>query len=219
MNKMLMMTGAIMVAFAMAGCVSSSPADRRAAYQEEFNRFKALPVAEQVASPNKEISACAKLSCDLFNEFHPMMKAYVAKVDSSREYVGFMNDIRYYVEEEGLANDAACKKVSDDVKVADMARADGDKLWPKICQGIAAARELDPKKQLIQIANLTVRNKNIVERVKKLPDSFKDESFQAKLQRSKECSAISEQLADVGECLLFLGDQYSRVVELEGFAK
>lgn len=219
MNKMLVLTGCAIVAFAMVGCVTSSSADRRAAYQEEYNRFKALPAAKQVESPNEEIAACAKLSCDLFNELHPVMKAYIEKVDSSREYVGFMCDVRYYVEEEGLSNEAACKKVADDVKAADAARADGEKIWPKICQGISAAHELDPKKQLVQIADLTVRNKNIAERMKKLPDSYKDEPFQSKLQRTKECSAISKQSADVGECLLFLGDQYSRVLELESISK
>ena len=87
-----------------------------------------------------------------------MMKAYVAKVESCREYTGFMNDIRYYVEEEKLSNKEACRKVCDAVIAADANRAGGQKIWPKIQKGIVAANELDPKKQLAKIALLIARN-------------------------------------------------------------
>ena len=196
-----------------------SPEERRAAYQEEFERLESLPLAQQVASPNKEVSGCAMLSCGLFNEVQPLMKAYVAKVESNREYTGFMNDIRYCVEEEKLSNADACKKVTDAVLAADVSRPDDQKLWPKIKKGIDAVNELDPKKQLIQIAALTVKNQDASKKVEALPKAYEKEDISGKIARGRECSSISEQLADATKCLVFLGDQYARVVELENFSR
>ena len=148
-----------------------------------------------------------------------MMKAYVAKVESCREYTGFMNDIRYYVEEEKLSNKEACRKVCDAVIAADANRAGGQKIWPKIQKGIVAANELDPKKQLAKIALLVARNTEIAKSVADLPNAFKNEDFMGKAKRGAECAAISTQLAETLECLVYLGDQYSRVVELETFSR
>lgn len=203
----------------VSGCFTTSSEDQRAAYQKEFERLAKLPPAQMVASPNPSVASCAKLSCDLFNEVHPMMKAYVAKVETNREYTGFMNDIQYYVKEEKMSNQAACKKVKDDVIAADANRPADQKLWPKIQRGIAAANELDPKKQLAQIAILAARNAAIGKTAKDLPKSFSNEDYMGKVKRGNECSAISKQLAESAECLAYLGDQYSRVIELENSAR
>jgi len=224
MKKVMMVVGAIVLTTLITGCsllepTKLSPEEQRAKYQEEFTQFAALPPAKRVASPNPAIADCAKLSCDLFNEMHPMMKAYVAKVETSREYTGFMNDVRYYVEEEKMSNKDACKKVYDAVIAADANRPDGEKLWPKIHKGIVAANELDPKKQLAQIAVLVARNGNIAKSVKDLPKAFKEKDPMGKAKRAAECAAIAKQLADVLRCLNYLGDQYSRVVELDNYAR
>ncbi len=203
----------------VSGCFTTSPEERRAAYQKEFERLSNLPPAVAVASPNQSIAACAKLSCDLFNEVQPMMKAYVAKVESNREYTGFMNDIQYYVKEEKMSDKEACKKVTDDIVAADANRPDDQKVWPKVKRGIAAANELEPKKQLAQIAVLVARQADIQKKVSDLPKSYSNEDFAGKIKRGEECSAISKQLAESVECLAYLGDQYSRVVELENYAR
>ena len=51
---------------------------------------------------------------------------------------------------------------------------------------------------------------------KKLSSALQDKDF---MGRYAECTAISKQLAQALECLVFLGDQYSRVVELENYAR
>lgn len=219
MNKLMTGIAIVSIGTIVAGCLTKSPEERRAAYQEEFERLASLPPAQRVVSPNKEVSGCAMLSCGLFNEVQPLMKAYVAKVESCREYTGFMNDIRYYVEEEKLSNADACKKVVDAVLAADASRPDDQKVWPKIKKGIDAVNELDPKKQLIQIAALTVKNQEAGKKVETLPRSYEKEDIPGKIARGRECSAISKQLADVTECLVFLGDQYARVVELDNFSR
>ena len=78
MKKVMMVVGAIAFTTLMTGCsvlapAKLSPEEQRAKYQEEFTQFAALPPAKMVASPNRAIADCAKLSCDLFNEMHPMM--------------------------------------------------------------------------------------------------------------------------------------------------
>lgn len=219
MKKISIVASAVALVAVMSGCVSMSPEEQREAYAKEFNRLSSLPPAERVHSPNREISRCAMLSCDLFNEVHPLMKAYVAAVESSREYTGFMDDIRYYVDEKKMSNQEACKKVYNDVVAADANLPADQKMWPKIQKGILAANELDPKKQLAKIALLVARNAEIVKSVSNLPNAFKNEDMMGKINRGAECTAISNQLAESLECLTFLGDQYSRVIELEAFAK
>ena len=218
MNVMKLLAAGALCA-CVSGCFTTSPEERRAALQKEFERLKSLPPAVMVASPNKDVAKCAKLSCDLFNEVQPLMKAYADKVETSREYIGFMNDIQYYVEDEKLSNQEACKKVKDSVVAADANRPNDQKVWPKIERGVAAANELDPKKQLAKIAILVARNEDIKKTVSDLPKSYSNEDFQGKLKRGDECSAISKQLAESAECLAYLGDQYARVVELENYAR
>ena len=75
------------------------------------------------------------------------------------------------------------------------------------------------KKQLAKIALLVARNTEIAKSVADLPNAFKNEDFMGKAKRGAECAAISTQLAETLECLVYLGDQYSRVVELETFSR
>lgn len=219
MNKLTVVSVVVLIGAIIAGCATTSPEEKRAAYQKEYSRLASLPPAQMVVSPNYDVANCAKLSCDLFGEVQPMMKAYVAKTESSREYTGFMNDVQYYVKEEKMSNQDACKKVADAVIAADANRPDDQKVWPKIQKGIVAANELDPKTQLAQIALLVARNLEIAKSVKALPNSLAKEDFMSKAQRLQEISAISKQLTDMLECLYFLQDQYTRVVELEAYAR
>lgn len=219
MNKMTALFAGALSAAVMMGCTTMTPEEQRAAYEEEYARLASLPPARPVMSPNRDIANCARLSCDLFNEVHPLMKAYVASVENCREYTGFMNDVRYVKDTEGLSEAEATKKVAAEVIAADANRPDDQKLWPKIATGIRAANELDPKAQLAKIALLVARNTEIVQSVQKLPDAFKGEDFKGMMQRGSECAAISAQLADTLACLVFLGDQYARVIEADSYTR
>lgn len=221
MRRSLVLFVAALVGLMVTGCFTMSPEEQREAYQKEFARLAALPPAGQVATPDPDLANIAKLSCDLFNEVQPMMKAYAAKVESSREFTGFMNDVQYYVKEEKMSEKDACKKVMDDVVASDAKRAEGEKVWPKIQKGIAAANELDPKKQLVQIATLIARNTEISKSVQGFKESpaFKNGDYQAKLARANECGEILNQLEETGKCLYFLQDQFTRVVELDNCSR
>lgn len=214
MNKVIVIVTVVLSVVFFSGCATS-----RDAYQREYARLSALPLATPVISPNRNVANCARLSCDLFNEVHSLMKAYVAKTETCREYTGFMNDVQYYVDEQKMSNQEACRKVADEVIAADANRPNDQKLWPKIQRGIVSVNELDPKKQLATIALLVVRNTKIAQSVSNLPKSFQHEDFMGQANRGVECAVISKQLAESLECLTFLGDQYSRVLELEAYAR
>jgi len=207
------------IAATIAGCTTMTPEEQRAAYQKEFSRLAALPPAEKVVSPNSAVDNCAKLSCDLFNEVQPMMKAYVAQVENYREYTAFMNEIKYCVEEEKMSEEAACKKVTDAVTAADANRPADQKVWPKIKAGIDATNALEPKKQLAQLATLVARNTQIVSSVGNLPQSFGSEDYMGKIKRASECAAITKQSGETLKCLNYLIDQYNRVSELDEYVR
>lgn len=212
MKKLTMIAGAMLAGVILTGCATS-----RDSWQKEYARLASLPPGQMVVSPDPNVAGIAQASCDVFTEVQSVMKAYVDKTESNREYTGFMNDVAYYVKEEKLSDEEACKKVYDAVIAADKNRP-GEQVWPKIEKGIAAANELDPKKQLAQLALLTARNLKVVENVQNLKDSFQGD-FVTIAQRSRESAAILVQTKDSAECLVFLGDQFSRVLELENYAR
>lgn len=213
MKKLTMIAGAMLAGVILTGCATS-----RDSWQKEYARLASLPPGQMVVSPDPNVAGIAQASCDVFTEVQSVMKAYVDKTESSRAYMGFMNDVAYYVKEEKLSNEEACKKVYDAVIAADANRPADQQVWPQVAKGIAAANELDPKKQLAQLALLTARNLKVVEDVQNLKDSFQGD-FVTIAQRSREGTAILVQTKDSAECLVFMGDQFRRVLVLKNYAR
>ncbi len=206
----------------------------REAQEEEYRRLASLPPAEVVASPNPAIAMCARQSCDLFNVAQPKMLAYVAKTETSREYTGFMNDIKYLVEEKKMSEQEACRKVADAVIAADANRPDDEKVWPKIQRGLAAAKLLGTKSERDQMLGLSRRRAEIAEAVgkicknlRKVQKALKHEKNKTVRQaaeeeimkRTAECAAIQGQLSESQKCISLMYDQQSRVAELENYAR
>lgn len=75
------------------------------------------------------------------------MKAFVAMTETSLEYEGFANDAKVCAETEHISLQEAYKKIAAEVVAADANRPDGQKLWPKIEKGIAAANVLYARTQ------------------------------------------------------------------------
>lgn len=225
---------------------SAKQLEWREARQKELKQLAALPPAQMVVvSPKPDITncaitnaICAKLSCDLFNMAQPKMKAYIAFAETSREYTGFVNDIQYYMEEEKLPVQEACKKVADAVKAADAKRPDDQKIWPKIVKGVNAARTLGTENQLAPIMELSSRRLGVsamlgknLKRMDKLQKKFKDAKKKKEIDentyrqcigvimsRRAECAAINNQLNLTSRCISFMRDQYSRMKDLEKYA-
>ncbi len=214
MKKLMMVAGAVVLAGMMSGCTST-----RDAVQKEYERVISLPPAEQVASPNKQVNDVGRLSFDLHNSCHSLLKEYVSATENHREYTGFMNNVQSVIKDEGLGEEDAMAKVCAEIQEEDKARPDAEKVWPRIQEGWTAANALDPKKKLAEIARLVIRNQEISESAKKLPDSYKDEDFKSKIERGAESGNISKQLAQTAEVLAFLGEQYRRVQNLKTYQK
>ena len=202
------------IAGLMTGCAST-----RDAVQKEYERLTSLPSAEQVVSPNKQVNDVGRASSDLYNVCHAKLKNYVAATENHREYTGFMNDVQTVIKDEGLSEEAAMAKVCALVQEEDKERPDAEKVWPRIMQGWAAANALEPAKQLTEIANLVVRNKEIVNSANNLPKSFANEDYQSKAKRAVEAAKIGSQAAQTTEMLLFLGEQFRRVQMLKNYRK
>lgn len=208
MKKLMIGLGAVALAMAMTGCATTTT---REVVEKEYKRVISLPPTEQVFSPNKQVNDVGRMSFDQYNFCHSLLKEYVSAAENHREYTGFMNDVQCVMKDEGLGEQDAMAKVYSLVQEEDKARPDAEKVWPRIQEGWVAANALDPKKKLVEIARLVVRNQEISESTKKLPDSFKDGDFQTKFQRGVEVDKISGQLKESAEMLTFLGDQYRKV--------
>lgn len=221
------------IGFALVGCSSikdgltatqewyaARRVEWRKAKENEYKRLATMPPVEEVESPDHGISQCARQSADLFNEAQKKMKAYVDFVENCREYTGFINDIQYYVKEERLLRDEACRKVVAEVKAADAKLPDDQKLWPRIKRSAAAAEELGPKDELNVILGLDSRVVELRNWLVKKQSELLELREKGKKNRSRiveidkrlaECSAVGVQLNDASQCISFMIDQHNRV--------
>ncbi len=198
----------------IAGCAST-----RETVEKEYARVIALPPAERIVSPHKEVGDVARLSHDLYNSSHARLKNYAAATENHREFTGFLNDVKVVMEEEKLSEQDAMAKVCALVQEEDKARPDAEKVWPKIMTGWAAANALGPEKQLSELANLVIRNKDIVLSASKLPNAITQGDYVSKAQRGIEIAKITEQAAQTAEILAFLTEQFRRVQMLKNYQK
>lgn len=215
MKKLMMVAGVAALVVMIAGCATVTRED----IAKEYERVAALPPAERIHSPNKAVDDFGRLSFDLYNYCHPLLKNYVAATTNHRQYTGFMNDVQFVMKSEGLSEEDAMAKVCALVQEEDQARPEAEKVWPKIVEGWAAANALDPAKQLAEIARLLLRNHEIVVSAQALPNSFKNEDFIGQAQRAVEVGLITAQLAQTTEMLGFLGEQFRRVQKLKTYQK
>ena len=209
------LAGVAIVGSFISGCATVTRDD----VAKEYERVIALPSAKRILSPNKQVDDFARLSFDLYNFCHPLLKEYVAATENHREFTGFMNDVKAVMENDKLSEKDAMAKVCALVQEEDKARPDAEKVWPRIEAGWVAANALDPAKKLAEIARLVLRNHEIVVSAKNLPYSFRNEDNMGKILRGVECAAISAQLAQTAEILAFLGEQYRRVQKLKTYRK
>lgn len=216
MTKLMNVVGAFAFAGMLAGCASTT---MRESVQKEYDRITALPPAERIFSPNKQVDDVGRLSCDLYNFCHPLLMEYVAATENHREYTGFMNDVQCVIKEEGLSEEEAMAKVYNLIQEEDMTRPEEEKVWPRVLEGWAAAEALEPEKKLAQIAVLAVRNLEIVDSANNLSASIANEDYMSQIQRGAEVGMITAQTAQTAEMLAFLGEQYRRVLNAKYYRK
>ena len=106
----------------------------------------------------------------------------------------------------------------DEIQQADAAKADADKVWPRVVEGIVAAEALKPEAVLKELALTMAKNADLIATASQLKDSFSgfDATTLAKLGAAKN---VIEQAGETAECLGFLTEQFRRVLVAKNYAK
>lgn len=204
----------IVAAMALTGCMSTK--ERISA---EYNRIISIaPAQPVVCACDKSIESLGAAVCDIHNLSQEKLNAYVKATENHREYIGFMNDVELLVKEEGLNNEDAVKRVSDEILKEDATRADEEKVWPRVTAGIESVESLKPEVVLTEIAAATVKNIDFIQTANGLRDSFNgfDETTLEKLMAVKD---ITLQATETSECLGFLTEQYRKVLVAKLYKK
>ena len=206
MNKLMLVASVAMVGAMVTGCMST-----KEKVAEEYNRITSLPPAERVVCGcDKAIDDLGGAVCDARNFAQGKLAAYVKATENHREYVGFLNDVEVLVKEEGLSNEDAVKKLNAEILAADATRAEADKVWPRIVEGIVAVEALKPESMLKELAVATLKNADLIVTASKLQSSFS--GFDATtLTKAQAAVSIAEQAAETAECLTLLTEQFRKV--------
>ena len=206
MNKLMMVATAAMVGAMVTGCVTA-----KEKVTEEYIRITSLPPAERVVCGcDKAIDDLGGAVCDAHNFAQGKLSAYVKSTENHREYVGFLNDVAVLVKEEGLSNEDAVKKLNAEILKEDATRAEADKVWPRIVEGIVAVEALNPENMLKELAVATLKNADLIVTATRLQKSFS--GFDATtLTKAQAAVAIAEQAAETAECLTLLTEQFRKV--------
>ena len=206
MNKLMMVASAAVVGAMVFGCATA-----REKVAEEYNRITSLPPAERiVCGCDKSIDDLGGAVCDVRNFAQGKMVAYVKATENHREYVGFLNDVEVLVKEEGLSNEEAIKRMNAEILKEDAMRADADKVWPRIVEGIVAVEALKPEGMLKELAEATLKNADLIVTASGLKDSFSgfDDTT---LTKACAVTGIAKQAGEAAESLALLTEQFRKV--------
>ena len=206
MNKLMMVAGAAMIGAMVTGCATT-----KEKVTEEYNRITSLPPAERiVCGCDKAIDDLGGAVCDARNFAQGKLAAYVKSTENHREYVSFMNDVEVLVKEEGLSSENAMQKLKDEILKEDAARADADKVWPRVAEGYVAVQALKPEAMLKELAVATLKNADLIATASRLQKSFS--GFDATtLRKATAVANIAKQAAETTECLALLTEQFRKV--------
>ena len=210
--------GAVLMALTVT--ITGCGAGARNAMQEEYNRLAALTPEPPVRCPSDRALDDLGVAVAVNYKFaHKLMKEYVDATTNHREYIGFLNDVKFYMEEEKLEEKAAMEKVraailAEDAKVE---KAE-DKVWPRVVTGINAANALDPAKKLKELLPVAAANLKMAQSCTGLKKTFTSLD-PAVVQKALCCARILEQTTYTSESLVFLEEQFRRVLVAKYYAK
>lgn len=210
---------AIVIAAGLAmfttGCASN-----RDAMQKEYDRLAAVtpepPVRCSVDRAIDDLGVAVGVN---YAFAHKLMKEYVDATTNHREYIGFLNDVKYYMEEEKLDEKAAFEKVVAGIMEQDAkAASPEEKVWPRVVAGMKAVDALSPENKLKELAPVVIATAKCISTAKELKNSFK--GFDATtVEKGIACVKILEQGVYTTECLAFLTEQFKRVLVAKYYAK
>ena len=216
MFSLTVVATALLLACVVTGCASS-----RDAFTQEYNRLASMTPEPPVRCPQDK--AIDDLGVGVGVNYaiaHKWMKEFVDATTNSREFIAFMNDVNYYMEEEKLDHKAAVEKVYKEILAADEKIADPkEKVWPRVAAGINAVNSLmNVKAKQAEIKAVIAATKKTIAGAQKLKDSFK--GFDADtIAKGLACVQITKQATATFECLVFLSVQFENTRAATFYAK
>lgn len=215
MRKAAMFAG-LAALVVLTGCGGNA----REKMAKEYERLAALPPAAPNHCPyDRALDRLGVAVSENYNFAHKLMKEFVGATENRREYLGFLNDVAFYVEEEKMEEAAAMERVMKEIQEEDAKIADPkEKVWPRVVEGINATYALNPEQKLAEIAPVALATTKAVADCHKLKDSFK--GFDAATIEKGVCAAkIIAQGTEASECLGFLTIQLQRTIKAKVYAK
>ena len=214
-STVLVSFAALLVMFNVTGCASA-----RDAVEKEYQRLASTPVGAAVRCPEDRAIDNLGVAVNVNYAFaHKLMREYVSATENHREYRGFLNDIKYYMDEEKLDEKAAAEKVRNAILAEDAKIADPKaKVWPRVVAGIKAANGLKLEQKLKEIAVVVAANAKNLKTVGELKNSFKGFDA-ATVGKALLCVEIASQAVFTAECLGFLTEQFRRTINAKIYEK
>ena len=211
----LMMMASLVAMIATTGCSVS-----RDQMAKEYERLAALPPVPTNHCPyDRALDSLGVAVSRHYNFAHKLMKEFVGATANRRAYLGFLNDIEFYVKEEKMDEAAAMARVVKEILEADKKIADPEqKLWPKVVEGINSTNALRPEKKLVEIAPVAAATLRAINDCKKLKDSFNGFD-QTTIEKGICAAKIIKQGVDTSECLTFLTIQLQRTIKAKYYTK
>lgn len=209
------MFAAFLLAVSTTGCATARDAVTKE-YDRLANTVPAPPVRCEYDRAIDNLGVAVGVN---YAFAHKNMKEFVDFTTNHREYLGFLNDIKFYMEEEKLDEKAAMEKVVKGIQAEDAKVTDPkEKVWPRIVAAIKASESLKIENKLGEIAVVVAANVKNAKTVADLKNSFK--GFDAPtIAKGIACVEIAGQALFTSECLGFIAEQYRRTLKAKYYAK
>ena len=215
MRKAAMFAG-LAALVVLTGCGGNA----REKMAKEYERLAALPPAAPNHCPyDRALDRLGVAVSENYNFAHKLMKDFVGATENRRAYVGFLNDVAYYVEEEKMEETAAMERVVKEIQAADEKIADPkEKVWPRVVEGINATNALNPVQKLQELAPVAAATLRAIAECEQLKNSFN--GFDATTIEKGICAGkIIVQGKEASECIAFLTIQLQRTIKAKYYAK
>ena len=206
----------MMLMIIVTGCGGAA----RDAMQKEYARLAAVTPEPPVRCPSdRALDDLGVAVAVNFAFTHKLMKEYVDATTNHREYIGFLNDVKFYMDEEKLDEKAAMEKVRTAIIAEDAkAEKEEDKVWPRVVAGIKAVDALGPENKIKEIIPVAAANLKLAKSASGLKKTFTSLDA-AVIQKAVCCGNILKQTTYTGECLVFLEEQFRRVLVAKYYSK
>ena len=214
-TTVMMSLTALVLMLNVTGCATA-----RNAMQDEYKRLSTTPPEPPARCEYDRAIDNLGVAVGVNYAFsHKLMKEYVSATENRREYLGFLNDVKYYIDEEKLDEKAAVDKVVKGIMAEDEKITNPEeKVWPRVVEGINATNSLKIENKLKEIIPVLAANAKNLKTVTELKNSFNGLDATV-IAKGVACAKIAKQATFTAECLTFIAEQFRRTLVARYYAK